>query len=45
MKIAIASNDEITIADHFGKTRGFIIYDVENGEIKNQQYRINMVNQ
>lgn len=41
MKIAIASNDEITIADHFGKTRGFIIYDVENGEIKNQQYHIN----
>ena len=41
MRIAIASNDEIIIADHFGKTRGFVIYDIENSQIKDHRYRIN----
>lgn len=38
MKIAIASDDGKNIASHFGRTRGFIIYDVENFQIKNKQY-------
>ena len=29
MNIAIASDDRITIASHFGKTRGFLIFNVE----------------
>ncbi|MCB0283958.1 MAG: iron-molybdenum cofactor biosynthesis protein [Calditrichaeota bacterium] len=41
MKIAIASDDQQTIANHFGRTRGFLIYETENGEIQNQEYRIN----
>ena len=41
MKIAIASDDEKTISAHFGRTRGFVIYEIENGSIKNKEYRIN----
>ena len=41
MKIAVASNDEIKIADHFGKTRGFVIYSIEEGKICDRQFRIN----
>lgn len=36
MKIAIASdNDKVT--EHFGHCEGFIIYDVENNEIKSKE--------
>lgn len=41
MRVAIASDDERTIANHFGRTRGFMIYEIEDGTIKNQHYRIN----
>lgn len=41
MRIAIASDDEQTIANHFGRTRGFMIYETEDGVIKNQYYRNN----
>lgn len=36
MKIAIASDDGKTIAGHLGRARGFIIYDVEGGSVKNR---------
>ncbi|HGY54578.1 MAG TPA: iron-molybdenum cofactor biosynthesis protein [Caldithrix abyssi] len=41
MKIAIASNDGQTIAGHFGRTRGFVFYEVENGKIVHKEYRTN----
>ncbi len=41
MKIAIASDDKKNISDHFGRTKGFIIYEIENGSMKNKEYRIN----
>jgi predicted Fe-Mo cluster-binding NifX family protein len=41
MKIAIASDDQQTIASHFGRTRGFLIYDIEQNKISNKEYRIN----
>ncbi len=41
MKIAIASDDEIKIAPHFGRTNGFVIVDLENGRITNREYRKN----
>jgi len=41
MKIAIASDDEKTISSHFGRTKGFCIFEVEGKEIKSQQYRPN----
>ncbi len=41
MKIAIASDDEIKIAPHFGRTNGFVIVDLENGRITNREYKEN----
>ncbi|MEO0114767.1 MAG: NifB/NifX family molybdenum-iron cluster-binding protein [candidate division WOR-3 bacterium] len=41
MKIAIASDDEKVIAPHFGKTKGFVIFEVEDNAIKNREYRLN----
>jgi len=40
-KIAIASDDEKTIAPHFGRTRGFVVFEVEGKEIKGREYRTN----
>lgn len=41
MRIAIASDDGKRIAGHFGRTRGFVIYEVENGVVQNRLYREN----
>ncbi len=41
MKIAVASDDQKTIAGHFGRTRGFMIYTVEGDQIVDQNYRLN----
>lgn len=41
LKIAIPSDDERTIASHFGRTRGFKIFEIEGKEIKRQEYRLN----
>jgi predicted Fe-Mo cluster-binding NifX family protein len=38
MKIAIASDDEKKISSHFGRTKCFIIFEVEGKEIKGQEY-------
>jgi predicted Fe-Mo cluster-binding NifX family protein len=41
MKIAIASDDEITIAPHLGKTNGFVVVDLEYGNVRSREYRKN----
>ena len=41
MKIAIASDDRKTISSHFGRTKGFVIFEVEGKKIKGQEYRLN----
>ncbi|MCM8784975.1 MAG: NifB/NifX family molybdenum-iron cluster-binding protein [Candidatus Omnitrophica bacterium] len=41
MKIAIASDDGKTISSHFGRTKGFVIFEVEGKEIKGQKYLLN----
>ncbi len=41
MKIAIASDDGKTISPHFGKTEGFVIFEVFGQEIKKSEYRQN----
>jgi predicted Fe-Mo cluster-binding NifX family protein len=41
MKIAVASDDERSIASHFGRTRGFLVFEIEDGEIKAKEYRLN----
>ena len=42
MKIAIASDDEIHIANHFGRALGFVIFEIENNVILNREYRKNL---
>jgi predicted Fe-Mo cluster-binding NifX family protein len=37
-KIAVASDDQRTIAHHFGRTKGFMIYTVENNKIAERHY-------
>ena len=41
MKVGIASNDEHSIANHFGRTKGFIIAELLEGEVKSKEYRLN----
>ncbi|MDH7517808.1 MAG: NifB/NifX family molybdenum-iron cluster-binding protein [Candidatus Thermoplasmatota archaeon] len=42
MKIAVASDDRITIADHFGRATGFVVFEIQNNEIVKQEYRENI---
>lgn len=38
MKIAVASDDGKVIASHFGRTRGFVVFEVDGKEIKSREY-------
>lgn len=38
MKIAVASNDGKTISSHFGRSKGFVICEIENGKILDRKY-------
>lgn len=38
MKIAIPSDDKVSICGHFGRTKGFLIFDIENNKITNKAY-------
>ena len=38
MKIAVASDDGKIISSHFGRTRGFVIFDLEEEEIKKREF-------
>jgi predicted Fe-Mo cluster-binding NifX family protein len=42
MKIAIASDDQKTISEHFGRACGFMVYKIQNGAIISQEYRENI---
>jgi predicted Fe-Mo cluster-binding NifX family protein len=41
VKIAITSNDGKQVAAHFGRTKGFVICELEDKKIKKQEYRPN----
>lgn len=41
MKIAVASDDGLSISTHFGRSAGFVIFVAENGEIVKSGYRSN----
>ncbi|MFH1009647.1 MAG: NifB/NifX family molybdenum-iron cluster-binding protein [bacterium] len=41
MKIAVASDDGKSIAAHLGRVRGFVICSIEDGKVKNREYRPN----
>jgi predicted Fe-Mo cluster-binding NifX family protein len=42
MKIAVATDDQKTIASHFGRASGFMIYSTGNGEILSREFRPNL---
>lgn len=41
MRIGIASNDELSIAQHFGRTKGFVIAEIDNGKVVAKNFRRN----
>jgi len=41
MKLAIPSNDRLTLSPHFGRTAGFLIFEVVDGNIVHEEYRLN----
>jgi predicted Fe-Mo cluster-binding NifX family protein len=43
MKIAIPSNDNISVSAHFGRSRGFIVFDTTQQKILTDVYRENFV--
>jgi len=45
MKVAIESNDGVTIKSPFIPTRGYVVYDVDESNIINTEYRESSVRQ
>ncbi|MFH1119605.1 MAG: NifB/NifX family molybdenum-iron cluster-binding protein [Bacteroidota bacterium] len=43
MKIAVPSNDGINISAHFGRSKGFIIFDTDGNRISGKQYIDNTI--
>ncbi|MEN8188073.1 MAG: NifB/NifX family molybdenum-iron cluster-binding protein [Bacteroidota bacterium] len=41
MKIAIPSNDQTTVSRHFGRTTGFMIFEIEGDKIITKEYKSN----
>jgi len=41
VKIAVASDDGVSIAGHFGRCAGFLIFDAEKENVKQIDYRVN----
>jgi len=41
MRIAVASDDGTTIAQHFGRCQGFIIFDAADGKVSKIEQRAN----
>lgn len=41
MKIAVPTNDGASISEHFGRSAGFLIFEIENGQIKSRELKAN----
>ena len=41
MKIALPTNDGVTISEHFGRSASFLIFEIENGQIKSRELKTN----
>ena len=41
MMIAVASDDQQTIASHTGRCRGFVVFDIRDGQATRREYREN----
>ena len=42
MRIAVASDDRKTISHHFGSALGFVIFEIHDNRVINQEYRKNI---
>lgn len=43
MKIVVASDDGRTISSHFGRSRGFLIFEIEDNKIQKKEYIPNTI--
>lgn len=41
MKIAVATIDGISLSQHFGQSRGFVVFDVEGTNVQSREFRTN----
>ena len=41
MKIAVASTETLSLSNHFGRSAFFVVFEVENGEIKGKEIKKN----
>ena len=41
MRVAVASNEGTRIASHFGMTRGFAVFQIEDGRANHEEFRPN----
>jgi len=41
MKIAIPSDDQSSISQHFGRTAGFMIVEIDNNQVVKKEYKSN----
>jgi predicted Fe-Mo cluster-binding NifX family protein len=41
MKIAVATIDGVSLSQHFGQSKGFVVFDVEGSTVQNRELRTN----
>ena len=41
MKIAVATIDGVSVSQHFGQSKGFLVFDVEGKTLHNREFRTN----
>ena len=41
MRIAVPTNDGASISEHFGRSAAFLIFEIENGQIKSRELKTN----
>lgn len=41
MKVAVATIDGVSISQHFGRSTGFVVFDIEEATIKSRELRTN----
>ncbi len=41
MKIAVATTDGVSLSQHFGQSRGFVVFEVDGLTVQNREHRTN----
>ncbi|MDR3726229.1 MAG: NifB/NifX family molybdenum-iron cluster-binding protein [Terracidiphilus sp.] len=41
MKIAVATIDGVSLSQHFGQSRGFVVFDVDGSAVRSREFRTN----